>query len=148
MKLLVSVCAVALFVSGSAFAGMKAMKEQDLMDLENAWSKAIVAKDTATISAIIADDWIGQNDSGQRETKVEFLADVKSGTMAASMMNNRDMTARIIRGIGIVQGADDERSSYKGRDTSGAYTWTDVFANRDGTWQVVASQLTKVRRMK
>ena len=148
MKLFVTVCAVSLLVSGTVFAGGKAAKEQDLIDLENAWSKAIVAKDTASISSIIADDWVGQNDSGRRETKADFLADVKSGVMSASSMNNRDVTARIVRGLGIVQGADDEKSSYKGKDTSGAYTWLDVFANRDGRWQAVASQVTMVHRLK
>jgi len=42
----------------------------------------------------------------------------------------------------VVTGSDDEKSSYKGKDTSGHYVWTDVFVNRKGHWQAVASQNT------
>jgi hypothetical protein len=40
---------------------------------------------------------------------------------------------------------DDEKSTAKGKDTSGTYTWMDVFEKRDGKWQAVASQITKVK---
>jgi hypothetical protein len=130
---------------GSAAAAGKMMKEQELMDLENAWSKAVVQKDVATVSSIVADDWMGQNDSGKVEDKMHLLADMKSGKMSATSMTNRDMHARLMHGMGIVQGADDEKSTFKGKDSSGAYTWMDVFENRDGKWQVVASQITKVK---
>ena len=32
----------------------------------------------------------------------------------------------------------------KGKDSSGTYSWTDVFQNRGGHWLAVASQTTKV----
>jgi hypothetical protein len=44
----------------------------------------------------------------------------------------------------VVQGYDDETSSEKGKDTSGTYSWTDVFQKRNGHWVAVASQTTKV----
>ena len=144
MKILVCACA-ALMVSGSAAVAGKMMKEQELVDLENTWSKAMVQHDLATISSIVADDWTGQNDSGKVEDKMHLLDDIKSGKLSAASMTNRDVHVRIVRGIGIAQGSDDEKSMAKGKDTSGAYTWTDVFEMRDGRWQAVASQVTKVR---
>jgi len=36
------------------------------------------------------------------------------------------------------------KSSYKGKDTSGHYVWTDVYMNREGQWQVVATQGSKL----
>jgi hypothetical protein len=45
--------------------------------------------------------------------------------------------------MAVVQGADDEKSTEKGKDTSGSYTWTDVFAKRGGKWVAIASQVTK-----
>lgn len=137
-----------LIMTGSALAAGMAAKEQQLVDLEAAWSKAITAKDTAAISSIVADDWMGQNDSGKMQNKSGFLADIKSGAMSAAKMTNRDVNVRIMRGIAVVQGADDEKSSYKGKDTSGAYTWMDVFEKRDGQWLAIASQVTKVTPMK
>jgi len=39
-------------------------------------------------------------------------------------------------------GSNEEKSAYKGKDTSGRYTWIDVFVKRNGRWQAVASQST------
>ena len=147
MKILACACAALILTAGAAGAAgrMKMMKEQELIDLENAWSKAMVQHDMATISSIVADDWMGQNESGKTEDKTQFLNELKSGKMSATSMVNRDVHARVVRGIGIVQGSDDEKSMMKGKDTSGAYTWMDVFEMRDGKWQAIASQVTKVK---
>ena len=133
-----------LLMTGSAIAADMSTTEQKLVDMESAWSKAIVAKDTPAVSAIVADDWMGQNPGGKRENKVEMLADIKSGASAATSMTNHDVHVRMMGSdIAVVQGADDEKSMEKGKNTSGAYTWTDVFENRGGKWVAVASQVTK-----
>jgi len=36
--------------------------------------------------------------------------------------------------------------SYKGRDFGGNYRFTDTWVKRNGQWQVVATQVTKVQR--
>ncbi len=146
MKTLISACVIVLLAAGSAAAGgEKMMKEQDLVDLEMAWSKATVQKDVPAVAAILGDDWIGQNDSGKQIGKADFLDELKSGKMSATSMMNHDVHARVMHGMGIVQGMDDEKSSFKGKDTSGTYSWMDVFEMRDGKWQAVASQITKVK---
>jgi hypothetical protein len=59
-------------------------------------------------------------------------------------MSNHDVNVRVMRNVAIVQGMDDEKSSYKGKDGSGTYSWTDVFEKRGGKWVAIASQVTKV----
>ena len=56
------------------------------------------------------------------------------------------MKVRVFGTMAIVTGSDDEKSSRMGMDTSGHYVWTDVFVNRDGRWQAVASQGTMVHK--
>ncbi|MGO9065872.1 MAG: DUF4440 domain-containing protein [Myxococcaceae bacterium] len=55
-----------------------------------------------------------------------------------------EMKVQVLGDVAIVTGSDDEKSSYKGKDISGHYVWTDVWVNHKGQWQVVASQLTLV----
>ena len=143
MKTLVSICTAMLLMTGSAIAADMSATEQKLVDMEAAWSKAIVAKDTAAVSAIVADDWMGQNPGGKRDNKADMLADMKSGASAATSMTNHDVSARVMGNMAVVQGADDEKSTNKGKDTSGAYTWMDVFEKRGGKWVAIASQVTK-----
>ena len=143
MRMLMNACAALLVMSATAGAAEMTATQQKLVDMETAWSKAIVAKDAAAISGMVADDWSGQNPSGKMQDKAGMLAEIKSGASTATDMNNHDVKARVIGVMAIVQGADDEKSSYKGKDTSGAYTWTDIFEKRGGKWVAVASQVTK-----
>ena len=53
------------------------------------------------------------------------------------------MKVRVFGTTAIVTGSDTEKSTYKGKDSSGKYVWTDVFVERNGRWQAVASQSTK-----
>lgn len=119
-----------------------------LVALEAKWSKATVANDLPTIDGIMAADWVGQNPGGKPMTKATLLAEYKSGKTKVTAMTNRDVTARIFGDIAVVQGADDEKSSYDKKDTSGAYTWTDVFQKRGGKWVAIASQVTPVDKKK
>jgi ketosteroid isomerase-like protein len=146
MKTLMGACAAMLLTAGTAFAADMSATEQKLVDMETAWSKAIVAKDTAAISAMVADDWMGQNPSGKSTDKSTMLAEIKSGKSASAEMTNHDVHARVMGSIAVVQGADEEKSTDNGKDTSGSYTWMDVFEKRGGEWQAVASQVTKTEK--
>ena len=45
-----------------------------------------------------------------------------------------------------VTGSDTGKSASKGKEVIEKYLWTDVFVRRNGRWQAVASQSTKVVR--
>jgi len=142
-NLLIAAMSAAICVTGYAALAATDAKDE-LVAIEASWSKAVVAKDSAAISKIVASDWTGQNSSGKTETRDKMLADLKAGTDSSSAMTNRDVHVRIIGDIAIVQGADDEKSMHKGKDVSGAYTWTDIFQKRAGHWVAIASQSTPV----
>jgi ketosteroid isomerase-like protein len=142
-KVMLSVAAAALAASVAA-AYAAAAPGDELVQLEANWSKALVAGDYATVDKIIAPDWVGQNHTGKRSTKAEFMALFKSGKVKMSAMNNHDVHVRMFGEMAVVQGADNENSVESGKDSSGSYTWTDVFQRRDGHWVAVASQVTKV----
>jgi len=144
MKFAISLAAAAVLMMGAAFAAGGA--GQKLVDLEAAWSKAFTGKDTAFISNVLASDWSGQDDSGKPLGKADLVDAVKTGKMTMTAMTNHDVHARVIGNIAVVQGMDDETSSMNGKDTSGTYSWTDVFENRGVHWQAIASQVTKVAR--
>jgi ketosteroid isomerase-like protein len=136
--MVVGICAVGF----GAFAATDAKDE--LVGIEASWSKAIVAKDAATIGKIVAPEWTGQNSSGKSETKDKMLADLKAGVDSSTSMTNHDVHVRIIGDVAIVQGSDDEKTMHKGKDVSGTYTWMDIFQKRGGHWVAIASQSTPV----
>ena len=118
----------------------------DLVAMEAKWSEAMVAKDFSTVDSIVASDWTGQNPGGVLTTKTMFMDGLRSGKQTITAMANRDVHVRFVGTIAIVQGMDDETSSYDGKDTSGTYSWTDVFQQRGGKWVAIASQVTPIQK--
>jgi len=143
---LLLVCSVAAFGQSTA----KAQKadagsvEQTVMQMERDWVQASLKKDTAVMEKILADDWAGIDFSGKTNTKAQSIADLKSGASATQSIDLGDMKVRVYGNTAIVTGSDTEKSTYKGKDSSGKYVWTDVFVNRNGRWQAVASQSIKL----
>ena len=113
--------------------------------LERDWSNAQKAGDVGKLSQILADDWVGLGFDGTRATKKESLDNIKSGANKLVSFELGPMDVQVIGTVAIVQGSDTEKSSFKGKDTSGKWVWMDVFALRDGKWQAVRSQSAMVK---
>jgi len=144
MRILI-VGAAALLLAGAA--GVAAAAEdvtKTLTELEAKWSAASLTKDVKAVDAILAPDWVGHGWSGKQHNKVQALAEMKDPNSKTTAVKNHDVVVRAYGNIAVVQGYDDETSTDKGKDSSGTYSWTDVFQKRNGHWMAIASQTTKV----
>jgi hypothetical protein len=134
-------------ITNSLFAQTKGSKdsaEQILIQMELEWSQADVKKDAVALNRILAEDWMGIDFKGTVMTKADVLRDLHSDATATESTEVREMKVRIFGNTGLVTGTEIEKSQYQGKDSSGAYIWTDVFVLRNGRWQAVASQSTKL----
>jgi hypothetical protein len=120
--------------------------EDTLKQMERDWAKADQNRDSATLDRIIEDDWTGITFEGRSETKADAMADLKDTSTTLANITLGEMKVKVFGNTAVVQGSDVEKSSYKGKDTSGTYMWMDVFALRNGKWQAVASESTKVAK--
>jgi len=118
--------------------------EQSLMKMELDWAQAGIKNDIAAVEKIVADDWVGIDSEGNAMTKAEAIAAMKSGSTTIQSYEFGPMKVRVFGNTAVVTGSDTEKSTYKGKESSGKYVWTDVYVMRDGHWQAVASQGTKV----
>jgi ketosteroid isomerase-like protein len=149
MKPIKRVVAIAAFISAAITLGLagearaKDAKtvEQTLMQLERDWTAALLKNDGATLGKILADSWGALGTLGAT-TKAQYLADLKSGDMKMESQTIGEMKVQVFGDVAVVTGSDDEKSSYKAKDTSGHYVWTDVWVKKKGQWQAVASQIT------
>ena len=151
MKPLLTACLL-LTLSVSVFGQAKsdapkaggASVEQTLMQIERDWTQASLKKDANALDKILADDWTAIDFQGKMITKAQSLADLKSGAASTQTLDLGEMKVRVFGNTAVVTGSDTEKSSYKGKDSSGKYVWMDVFVLRNGRWQPVASETTKV----
>jgi ketosteroid isomerase-like protein len=123
--------------------------EQTLIQLERDWNQATIAKDYKTLERIMGDDWIGIDYLGITVTKAETIAEIKFGESSNKSVELGEMKVRVFGGTAVVTGTDTEKSTYHGKDSSGNYAWMDyawmdVFVKRNGRWQAVASESTKL----
>jgi ketosteroid isomerase-like protein len=132
-----------LLLVGSTMA-QEASPEGKILENEKALGQAMIHRDLATLSRLVADDWTIQSEGGSTGTKSGFIDDVKTRRLVVSSFNLHDMHVRVFGDVAILQGADDEISSYDGKANNGTYNWLDVWVKRDGQWISVATQLTRV----
>ena len=120
--------------------------EQTLMQLERDWTQASLKSDVDTLNKIMADDWVNIDFLGKTVTKAQTIANLKTGLPATQAAGLGEMKVRVFGDSAIVTGSDTGKSGSKGKQVIEKYLWTDVFVRRNGRWQAVASQSTKVAR--
>jgi uncharacterized protein (TIGR02246 family) len=142
--------AIALLSFGQAApessSASAASVERTLMQLERDWTQASLKKDVDTLNKIMADDWVNIDFQGKVVTKAQTIANLKSGLPATQAAGLGEMKVRVFGDSAIVTGSDTGKSASKGKEVIEKYLWTDVFVRRNGRWQAVASQSTKVAR--
>jgi len=137
------VCLLLLAATAMLF-GQEKTAEQTLLQLENDWSQADLHKDAAALNRILAEDWIGIDFEGTVLNKTQALRGIASDAAALESTTLRNMKVRIYGDTAVITGTDTEQGEYHGKDSSGSYVWTDVFVRRNGRWQAVSSQSTKL----
>ena len=121
-----------------------ARDEAELIRLEQDYARALIAKDRAYLMRFYAPDWRGGNWMGFW-SKSTMLKSVLNARYSVRSMRVRDLKVRVMGDVAIVQGVDEEVSSVDGRDTSGKWAFTDIFARRSGAWVAVASHTSEIK---
>ncbi len=126
--------------------------EADLIRLEKEWSGAYKTKDADAVRRILADDAIITYPDGVVGGKNEEVQSIETGAITADSWELFDTKvtalnadAAFITGRGVIRnGKYKDPKSPKPIDISGEYRFLDVYAKRNGRWQSVASQTTKI----
>ena len=126
--------------------------EAELIKLEREWAEANKTKNGDAVRRVVADDAVIVYPDGNVATKADEVRTVESGAITADafeMVDPKvtviDADAAYIAGRSIIRnGKYKDSSTNKTIDISGEYRFLDVYAKRDGKWQAVASQATKI----
>ena len=121
--------------------------EKMIAKMEDDWAAALLNADLATIDRIEAPDYTLADQDGNLMTRAQSDAELKAGDYKATAFKNDEVKVRVYGDTAIVSGLETETSTYKGKDSSGQYRFTDVFVKRDGGWQAVATHTSKVAKM-
>jgi ketosteroid isomerase-like protein len=117
--------------------------ERHLIALEQEWNEAILRNDRNAAGAFMAEEWTEVTSEGSLLTKAEDLDELVGGYHATSLLLS-DLKVTLFGDGALVTGVTDERSTYKGRDSSGRFRWMDVWVRRAGRWVCVGSSVTRI----
>ncbi len=145
LSVVLLVCACLAPAYGRSKKSTTMTTADELRQLERNWTAAMEAANSNQLNQILADDWTGLYTDGSRLTKQQYLSELKAGEMKLQSFDFGPMDVKVIGSVAVVQGSDTEKSSMKGKDTSGKWVWMDVFEKRDGKWEAVRSEVTKVQ---
>jgi ketosteroid isomerase-like protein len=137
------VVAWAVTVSASPFQGVRS-DQQILIQLERDWDEAFHHKDVGFIASVLADEFrvtYGDGSQGDKTRELTLAAEFNQQIDSSTM---DEFTVKVYGDTAVVWFSEHLVGPSKGRQLAITLKFMDVFVMRDGRWQCVASQSTKV----
>jgi hypothetical protein len=118
--------------------------EQQIVQLFETGDRALISADVAELSRIFADDYVQYSESGERSTKQDVIDNLTSGRSRFVSMTSTGRSVRLLRDdVAIVHGSEDDEVELGGKRFGVRYNYMDVVMKRQGSWQIVGSQLAR-----
>ena len=135
-----------LATAGAAAAQAQPTDEQTLVELERAWNDAVYKKDLEFLDSLLAEEFVATYDDGSlgdRNRELELSAAFNQRVISATQ---EDFTVRVYGDTGVVWFTLRLVGLRQGQRAEVAFRYTDVWVRRDGRWQCVSTQSTRIGR--
>jgi len=142
--------AVLLVVCGAWWLGAAGLAtasgpaESEVAQIEQQRFAAMQAADIATLDRLLSADLTYTHSSGKLETKQEFLGGIRSGALKYRTVAPEGLSVRVYESAAVVTGRCHFQVEADGRQLDLQVRFTDVYVKRDGAWQLVAWQSTRL----
>jgi len=118
--------------------------EQEVRQVHRSRLQALVSADLNRLDKILADDLIYISPIGKVQTKAEIVSDLKSGALRVSSIEQGEPGVRVYGDAAVVVYLTTSKFSDNGKEYNNEIRATSVYVRRDGRWQLVSQQLTRV----
>jgi ketosteroid isomerase-like protein len=148
MKLLaITFLLLAFAVTAVGQQTRKLAAEQELLNLQREWLDAYQKHDATALERIEADDFTLTEGDGKVTTKAEDVASVRNAKppQPDDAFDVEDVKVRLYGDTAVLIGRVIIKYRNRGKLVAEQYRYTDTYLKRRGRWQVVASQLTRMR---
>ena len=153
MKRLIVAIVLVLIVSCLSFGQAKPKQAatpvgqnavQEVTALENAWIDAERQYDVSWFEHNLADSYHNTDENGVVSDKATTIADVKNRASKIESYSYEGFKVQAYGDTAVATGIAVFKGTYKGKDNSGKYPWTDTWVKLAGRWQCVASHNSKI----
>ena len=137
--------AITASVSLSASTTQTVQSDQEvLIELERGWNDAVYRQDADFVANLLADEFIVTYDDGARGDKARELALVAEFNQQVVSAVQDDFTVQVYQDTAVVWFTLNLVGMRQGQRAEVTLRYTDVWVQRDGRWQCVSSQSTRV----
>jgi hypothetical protein len=143
MKRFFIVLFVLLTLKGTAQSGYSPEQMQvwmKMLSLKN----SLIAKDSVTLSNLLADDVTYGHSNGLNQTKAQLIRDVVSGVQDYKRIEAEDINVRIFERTAIVNMRSWVNMIYNNNPLDLTMNITLVWIQKDGEWKLEARQSVKL----
>ena len=93
---------------------------------------------------LLADDYINTDAYGMVRHKAQVIADVQSGNSSFEAIDLDDINVSLYGDAAVLTAKRTVRGKTASRDPSGQFRQIRVYAKRQGRWQAVMLQITRI----
>lgn len=144
MKILMMVGALLL----GAATGLQAQQGQADADAVKASElrrfEVTTGKDYKTLATLLGDDLVYTHSSAAVDSKASYLESLTSGRVTYKVIKPTDLQVRVFGDLAIIHGVAAMNVDANGQAIVNTLRFTDVWAKRDGRWQMIAWQSTRL----
>jgi ketosteroid isomerase-like protein len=114
-----------------------------VIELDRKRMTAMAQKDIATLNELISDDLVYTHSSARLDTKQSLIGNMESGSTVYTSVVPSDVKAQDFGDAVVLNGHCRISVNSGGNAMNFGVRFTDVYARRNGKWQMVAWQSTR-----
>ena len=117
---------------------------QKIVDLDRQRMNAMAQKDIATLNTLLSDELVYTHSSARLDTKQSLIGAMESGATVYTALEPSDVKAADFGNVVVLTGSARIHVTSQGRPNAFSVRFTDVYAEKNGQWQMVAWQSTRI----
>jgi ketosteroid isomerase-like protein len=117
---------------------------QMIIDLDKRRMTAMAQKDVATLNTLLADDLVYTHSTARLDTKQSLIGAMESGATVYTAVEPSDVKAQDFGDTVVLTGVAQIKVVVNGTPNAFGVRFTDVYAKRNGRWQMVTWQSTRL----
>ena len=122
----------------------KGSTQDQLAQMEKDRAAAVVRGDTAYLDKYTSDDYVLVRSDGKSYTKAQMIDDFKSGASKVDSFEVEDLKVSVYGNTAVVTAHTKTKGKLAGKDMNGEARTLRVYVKKNGRWQSVAYQQTKI----
>lgn len=140
----VAFIAIMIATTTISFAQVRSADEKEVLQADMDRFNAMVKADVTALERLLAAEVNIIHSNARIDDKEAFIFEIKSGSTKYQKIIPTERKARVMGAVAIVTGVAAIHAIERGQNLDITVRYTGVHAKRDGRWQLVAWQATRL----